>query len=251
MNQKNLQRTVQQTQKQLQLLYRNQSTQLFNQLNAVFAKMERDLATDGKIYLNDVYRTNNFHLLLNYFNQNARKVGGKQVKIVQQSMLQAYKNAQKTIAQLEPKIGKMRPMFQVPNAVDAKSVINKTWCIDGKNYSDRIWLNKNQLVSSLSGKMQDHLSRGISSFDISRILSREFQVNQFRAYRIARTQAAHANIVGQTNKYKQLGYSYGIFKATDPCGQCDALDGQEFTLDQLETMIPVHPNCQCSFLLKV
>jgi len=43
----------------------------------VFSKMEKDKASEGKIYLNDLYRTNNYHILLNYFNESARRLGGK------------------------------------------------------------------------------------------------------------------------------------------------------------------------------
>lgn len=251
MNQKSLQLTTAQAQKELLKLYQGQAKTLYLNILDVFSKMEKDKASEGKIYLNDLYRTNNYHILLNYFNESARRLGGKQVKITQKNMLTAYQMAQDIISKVEPEAGKMRPVYINPRTINPKEAIRQTWCIDGKNFSDRIWLNKNQLIRDLSKHMQDSLSTGKTAYEISRELKEKFMIEEYKAYRLAKTEVAHAAIVGQTNKYKQMGYTHGIFMATDPCGDCAMYDGQRFTLDELQSMIPVHPNCQCTFLLDI
>lgn len=251
MNQKAVQLNTEQAQKELLKLYQNQSNELYYRIMHVFAKIDNDKLENGKIYLNDLYRTNTFHLLLKSFNESAKKLGGKQVIVTQKYLLNTYQMAQDIIAKIEPQAGKMRPMYINPKTIDAKHAIRQTWCLDGKNFSDRIWLNKNEMIASLSKHLQDNLTVGKTAYEISRDLKDRFMVEQFKAYRLARTEVAHAAIVGQTNKYKQMGFTHGTFVASDPCGDCAKYDGQKFTLDELQSMIPLHPNCQCSFLLDV
>ena len=251
MNQKALQLTVKETQKELLKLYESQAQVLYINILDVFAKMEHDKKVEGKIYLNDLYRTNTYHLLLNHFNESARRLGGKQTKIVQKSMLTAYQMASDIVGKIAPDSGKMRPMYLHPSTIDPKQAIKQTWCIDGKNYSSRVWHNKNQMVKMLNKHMQDYLTNGTTAYQISRSLKEKFMMEEYKAYRLARTETAHAQIIGQTNKYKEMGYTHGIFMATDPCDDCSKNDGQRFTLDELQSMIPLHPNCQCSFLIDI
>jgi len=110
--------------------------------------------------------------------------------------------AQDIISKVEPEAGKMRPVYINPRTINPKEAIRQTWCIDGKNFSDRIWLNKNQLISDLSKHMQDSLSTGKTAYEISRELKEKFMIEEYKAYRLAKTEVAHAAIVGQTNKYK-------------------------------------------------
>ncbi len=93
-------------------------------------------------------------------------------------------------------------------------------------------------------------ARGETPFNLAMQLTNRLNVDLVAAYRIARTETAHAQISGQVSKYKEYGFTTGIFNATDPCQECELLDGQEFSLDEIERMIPKHPNCECSFLLK-
>lgn len=252
MNQKNLQASFEETQKALKELYRQQSIDLYDSILRVFTKMQRDAAEKGKIYANDLYRTNSYYQLLNHFNKCAKQLGGYQLAITEDALLKTYQKAQQVVSSLEPKIGVMRPMYQLPSAVDAKNVIYRTWCIDGKNFSDRIWLSKDKLVKELVAQMQSSLARGTTAYDITKALVDRLGVDFSAANRIARTQTCHAQIVGTTNKYKEMGFTHGIFLSKDSgqCDQCAELDGKQFTLEQLQHMIPVHPNCCCSFLLK-
>ena len=248
-NQNFYKRRVRQTQEELRKLYDEQGRKLYDEINRVFLKMVSD-AEDGKVYLNDLYRTNNYHLLLNYFNKCAKTIGGKQVKITEKHLIEAYNRARQIVEDLTPQ-GIIRPTFVVPSAVDAEQVVRQVWCMDGKNFSDRIWLNKDKLVGDLASTLGDFVMRGETPYAISQGIVKRLAVDEYSAYRIARTETAHAQIVGQVSKYKEMGFTHGRFNASDPCDDCGKLDGQLFTLDELQTMIPRHPNCECSFLLEV
>ena len=69
-------------------LYADQSRKLYDELLEVFAKMAADSA-DGKIYLNDLYRTDSFNRLLEYFNMCAKDLGAQQVVITEDTLVRA------------------------------------------------------------------------------------------------------------------------------------------------------------------
>ena len=106
-------------------------------------------------------------------------------------------------------------------------------------------------MKQLTKTMADFTAKGESPYKLSQEIVRNLAADEYCAYRIARTETAHAQVKGQVDKYKSMGFTHGIFNATDPCEDCGELDGQIFTLDEIQTLIPRHPNCECGFLLKV
>jgi len=76
-----------------------------------------------------------------------------------------------------------------------------------------------------------------------------------RARMIARTETINAHAVGQLNAFRLLGIEeLGIMAewstAGDEkvCSECGELEGQTFTIDEAEGMIPLHPNCRCAWI---
>ena len=230
-------------------LYAEQGRKLYDELLEIFAKIAAD-SQDGKIYLNDLYRTNNYHLLLEHFNKCAAQLGGRQVKITEESLLEVYRMAQEVVGDNVPRDA-IATTFSVPSAINPEQAIHQTWCLDGREFSARIWQNKQALVQDLAHTMADFTVRGESPYTIARGIVERFSVDEYCAYRIARTETAHAQIAATSNKYKELGFTHCRFNATDPCDDCRELHGKLFTLDEIQGLIPKHPNCECSFLLEV
>jgi hypothetical protein len=135
---RNLTRTNAQTQEELRKLYEDQSGKLYQNLLDTFNKILNDADNgDGKIYTNDLFKTNNYHILIKYFNECAKEIGGKQLEITDAAMLRSYRYAQSVVESFAPK-GLIKNTFVVPKAIDAEQAINHTWCLDGKEFSDRI-----------------------------------------------------------------------------------------------------------------
>ena len=250
-NNRNLKRTNAQTEEQLRELYSKQSQKLYDLLLDIFNKIQRDTESeDGKIYTNDLYRTNNYHKIIEYFNKCAKAIGGEQLEITDRALLKTYEYAQSVVESYTPK-SVIPFQFTVPEQINAEQAINQVWCLDGKEFSDRIWQSKTALVKDLAGTLADFTARGEAPYAIARGITERLKVDLYSAYRIARTETAHAQIKGQTDKYKAMGFTQGKWFATDGCAECQALDGKVFPLEQIQSMIPKHPNCECSFLLEV
>lgn len=245
-----LHRTVKQTDKELLVLYQRQQNNLYDELLRVLVKMES--CADGKLYINDLYRTNRLGALLHSFNTVAKELGGQQIEITEKALISAYKKSQEIVDDNVPaKALPVYSQFVRADAIDPKQIVNQVWCLDGLNFSDRIWKNKEALVRDLNKSLSDGIMAGKSSFEVAKSVASRLDVDRAAALKIVRTETAHCQILGQVNKYKEMGFTHCRFNATDPCDECGRLDGQLFTLDEIESIIPVHPNCECSFTLEV
>lgn len=76
-----------------------------------------------------------------------------------------------------------------------------------------------------------------------------------RARMIARTETINAHAVGQLNAFRLLGVEelniMAEWKTAGDervCADCGALEGETFTIDEAEGMIPLHPNCRCAWI---
>lgn len=246
-NRRDYKRTIEETNHELRALYKKQSEKLYGELIRVFAKMEAD-SKAGKFFINDLYRTKNIFRLIAYFNSCAKTIGGKQVKVTEKALITAYKRAKKIVEENVPKEA-ISSSFLIPSEIDPKQVVHQTWCIDGKNFSERIWQNKELLVQDLAATLSDYVMRGATPYQIAQGVAERLAVDESSAYRIIRTETAHTMIDGQITKYKEMGFTKGRYVASDACGDCGVLNGRIFSLEELRSMIPQHPNCTCSFEL--
>jgi SPP1 gp7 family putative phage head morphogenesis protein len=75
---------------------------------------------------------------------------------------------------------------------------------------------------------------------------------QVRAQTLARTEIIRAHHVATIQEYKNWGLA-GVKVQAEwstagddrVCEQCASLEGKVYTLEEIEPMIPVHPNCRC------
>lgn len=72
-----------------------------------------------------------------------------------------------------------------------------------------------------------------------------------RSVLIARTETISASAHGAIEGYKEAGLEKAEFMASlddRTCDDCDSMDGEEFLLEDCVGIIPVHPDCRCTFL---
>lgn len=123
-NSRNLKRTNAQTEEALKQLYQEQGEKLYQQLLDVFVKLDSD-SQDGKIYTNDLFRTNNYYQLIQYFNDCSKTIGGQQVEITESALIRTYEYARSVVEGYAPK-GIIQPGFVIPSATTPKQAINQT-----------------------------------------------------------------------------------------------------------------------------
>lgn len=116
------------------------------------------------------------------------------------------------------------------------------------------------VTASMSTEMgrvlADGLADGRSPLDIAKDLNKVVtRLTNARALTIARTEIIHAHSEGQLDSFERLGVDelgviaeYSTAGDDRVCEQCAALEGQTFTVEEARGIIPVHPNCRCTWI---
>lgn len=136
------------------------------------------------------------------------------------------------------------------NQKKLETLLSKPWTTDGRTFRDRCWLNKNDLVGSVSKNLTQGLLRGDSPAKITTAVQKQFGVHRYKAARLINTETTYFNAVATKESYKALGVeNVEIIETLDSstCPTCQGLDGKVIPLSQYEpgvTIPPFHPNCR-------
>lgn len=108
--------------------------------------------------------------------------------------------------------------------------------------------------TQISRVLASAIVEGRGAREVARdIFNRVDGIGIVRARTLARTELSAAHYAASLNGYREAG-AEGVeivaefLTAGDElvCPECEDLAGQEFTLDEAEGLIPVHPNCRCA-----
>ena len=133
-------------------------------------------------------------------------------------------------------------------------VIKKPWASDGKNFSDRIWTKKEQMVDALHGELIRSMLTGGNTKDAIKIMQRyvsnDVKNAKYAAARLIRTESSYFASEGQKECFKDLDVEkYEIVATLDnrTSDICQGMDGQVFDMKDFETGVtapPFHVNCR-------
>lgn len=136
--------------------------------------------------------------------------------------------------------------------VDAKAiekVLQTKWA--GENYSQRIWNNRDKLVSELQTRLYQSIIRGDSIDRTTQILAGRMEVSYSSAARIVRTESSFIAHQATWDGYKASGvvekYEYLATLDDRTSEVCRSMDGKVFRLSEKQVGInypPLHPNCR-------
>lgn len=147
-------------------------------------------------------------------------------------------------------IDRVSSMYNVKADV-SESAINKLvdGKIDGINWSDRIWANQDALKNDINRIMKQSLLSHTNPVSQTKAIRDRYSVSKKQARRLLRTESARVMAQQGVDNAKELGYTKVMWVAnTAACRICEPHDGKKYTLNEAEGMIPVHPNCLCSWV---
>lgn len=115
----------------------------------------------------------------------------------------------------------------------------------GEMYSDRIWKNKEQMITSLKKEL-DSVMTGKKNLDqVITNIKKEFNVSTYEASRLARTEMARVQTQANEDIARAEGVKYQMYDATldgKTCDKCRDLDGKVYKIDDPNKPIPpLHP----------
>lgn len=138
----------------------------------------------------------------------------------------------------------------IDNAKTAKAVADSSF--KNATFSERIWVNQDQLKNSLSSVLSNALIQGKNPREFIPLIRKKFDVSRCNAERLLRTEIARVQTQAQAESYEANGideYEYVACGLKDVCPLCKEMDGKTFKLKDMEigeNAPPMHPNCHCA-----
>lgn len=134
------------------------------------------------------------------------------------------------------------------NKID--KLIAKPWAADGKNFSQRIWNNRAQLVSELENRLTQSIIRGQSPKKVIAEIAERFNVNKSKAGRLVMTESAFFASASQRDAFNDLDVErYEVLATLDSRTSpiCRAMDGKVLPMSEYKpgvTAPPFHVYCR-------
>lgn len=128
--------------------------------------------------------------------------------------------------------------------------IFKPWAADGKNFSERIWNSRAQLLSELHNQLTRTCILGKPPDDAIKAISKKFNTSKNQAGRLVMTEQAYFHSVAQQEAFKELDVEeFEVVATLDNLTSeiCQEMDGKHFPMKDYEpgvTAPPFHPWCR-------
>lgn len=242
------------TEKQLAKYYRDTMKQVIEDFEATYDKLLARIKDDKDPTPADLYALDRYWQLQAQLKEAAQKLGDKQVELLskkfEEQWLLTYQGISLPSADA----------FSTISTGAAKAAIQSVWCADGKDFSQRIWKNVDNLVETLNEKLIDCVVTGRSTSELKSVLKERFGVSNNRAIALVDTEMAHIQVAAAAQRYQDYGlthYEYFADNDDKTCKHnghsksCEELDGKIFRFDEMQVGVnapPMHPRCRCDIL---
>lgn len=129
-------------------------------------------------------------------------------------------------------------------------VINKPWAADGKNFSQRIWGNRQKLVNELNTELTRSIILGQDPQKAIDAIARKMNTSKSNAGRLVMTEEAFFSSAAQRDCFTELDVEQFEVVATldsHTSDICQDMDGKHFPMSQWEigtTAPPFHVRCR-------
>ena len=134
-------------------------------------------------------------------------------------------------------------------------VIGNPWC-NGKDFSERIWANREALAQTLQNEIANGLIRGEDYKTMARVLHQKFEnTSQKQAERLVFTEDTYLSNEAKIRPFERNAaythYEYLCVEDHRTCETCRALSGQTFEISKRNAGLnfpPMHPWCRCTVM---
>lgn len=222
----------------------------------------KDVGDKGEVLVSHLYQFKKYYELINKIQVELTSLGIKEERAIDTYLTSYYKE---NASLVDDSIGLQS---DIPEE-DVKAVVNSIWTADGKNWSDRIWTNKNLLAEELRQGLVDVIATGRGHKEISKMISEKFETSFSNAERLVRTELSYLQNKSTYDRYLKAGITkYRFLTAENEvekynanhdkehqkgkvCIVCTELNNKVFLMSEKAVGInfpPIHPNCRCTIL---
>lgn len=131
-----------------------------------------------------------------------------------------------------------------------EKVIRKPWAVDGKNFSERIWNNKEKLISEVHKELTQNIILGQDPQKAIDAIAKKMNTSKYNAGRLVMTEEAYFSSAAQKDCFHDLDVEkYEIVATLDSHTSdiCREMDGKVFPMKDFEagvTAPPFHVYCR-------
>lgn len=131
-----------------------------------------------------------------------------------------------------------------------EKVIAKPWAVDEKNFSERIWSNKQKLISEVHNELTQNIITGADPQKAINAIASKLNASKSNAGRLVMTEEAYFSSAAQKDCFDDLGVEeYEIVATLDAYTSeiCQSMDGKHFPMKDFQagvTAPPFHPWCR-------
>lgn len=131
-----------------------------------------------------------------------------------------------------------------------ENILRTPWASDGKNFSQRIWKDRTQLVNNLQKHLSESVIRGESDTEMIQALSKDEDRAEFNTRRLVETESAYFDSLSEQQCCEDFGVEKYRFLAVldmKTSDICQELDNKVFLEKDRQVGVnapPMHPFCR-------
>lgn len=237
-------KNVKQIEKQLKKYYATSMKRTINDFEATYDKLRATIEAGKEPTPADLYKLDKYWQMQGQLKNELQKLGDKQISALSKIFEIQFFDIYYSIA-LEG-----LEAFTTINKEGAMQLINSIWCADGKNYSQRVWDNVNDLVETLNEGLVNCVITGQKTTQLKKALQERFNVSYSRANTVVRTEMSHIQNTAAQKRYEDYGLKeFEVWADKDErlCEICGKLHKKRYPMGA-QIPVPVHPRCRCSII---
>lgn len=196
------------------------------------------------------YHISRLEALKIHIQQSLEVMFGNQLDSIDSSMREIYKSGYyHTAFEIQKGVGVGWDFATLDDKTISK-VINKPWAVDGKNFSERIWGNRQKLVNELNNTLTQNIILGKDPQKAIDEIARKMNTSKSNAGRLVMTEEAFFSSAAQKDCFTELDVEQFEIVATldsHTSEICQDMDGKHFPMSQWEvgtTAPPFHVRCR-------
>lgn len=182
--------------------------------------------------------------------QSIETMFGNQLDSIDSTMRDIYKSGYyRTAFEIQKGVGVGWDFATLDDKTISK-VINKPWAVDGKNFSERVWGNRQKLVNELNTELTRNIILGQDPQKAIDAIARKMNTSKNVAGRLVMTEEAFFSSAAQKDCFNELDVELFEIVATldsHTSEICQEMDGKVFPMSQWEvgvTAPPFHVWCR-------
>lgn len=196
------------------------------------------------------YRIERLNSICEQAKEYSENLFNKTDKALTTSLKTAMEEAHRlTITDLADSKG-IEPTFSLLPKRFIKETVNANW--SGQNYSKAIWSNTADLARRVKGEVTTAFLSGESAAKTAKRIEERYQVANYQARRVVRTEMAFCTNQAELHSYKEAGikqYQFLALHDNRTSEICEELSEKIFDLDKAVVGVnypPMHPFCRSS-----